>query len=80
MSDDGDHENEKTSSLLWPAYVLDHEDGTRMVVLNVADLGEWRIRDVRVDEAEDETRLLITLRPGREPIDPGGAGGARVPR
>jgi hypothetical protein len=36
MSDDGDHENEKTSSLLWPAYVLDHEDGTRMVVLNVA--------------------------------------------
>ena len=80
MSDDGDHENEKTSSLLWPAYVLDHEDGTRMVVLNVADLGEWRIRDVRVDEAEDETRLLITLRPGREPIDPGGAGGATVPR
>jgi hypothetical protein len=29
MSDDGDHENEKTSSLLWPAYVLDHDDGTR---------------------------------------------------
>ena len=40
MSDDGDHENENTSSLLWPAYVLDHEDSTRMVVLNVADLGE----------------------------------------
>lgn len=51
-----------------------------MVVLNVADLGEWRIRDVRVDEAEDETRLLITLRPGREPIDPGDAGGITVPR
>jgi hypothetical protein len=58
-------DEETTSSVLWPAYVLDHADGTRMVVIDVRDLGDWVIEDVQ-DDAESEEhrqRLMIVLRP-----------------
>jgi hypothetical protein len=44
---------ERVSGPLLPTYVLDHEDGTRILIVNVADLGEWRVADVPVAEESE---------------------------